>query len=77
LVYGVDVVSYDENRTRVVIEMTLTSPTCPLGDVIQQEVIDVISSSCGVDEVVVNFLWDPPWHRDMVTEVGRMELGWQ
>ncbi|MDR2735925.1 MAG: iron-sulfur cluster assembly protein [Puniceicoccales bacterium] len=77
LVYGIDVVSSPGNSRKIVVEMTLTSPTCPLGEVLQQEVVDKISSTCAADEVVVNFVWDPPWSKDMITEPGRMELGWQ
>jgi metal-sulfur cluster biosynthetic enzyme len=77
LIYAIDVVPGNGNSTKIVVEMTLTSFTCPMGEVIQQEVVDVISSSCAVDEVIVNFVWDPPWHRDMITESGRMELGLQ
>jgi metal-sulfur cluster biosynthetic enzyme len=77
LVYGIDVIHCDENCIKIMVEMTLTSPICPLSEVIQQEVVDVISSSCTVTEVIVNFVWDPPWHRDMMTEFGRMELGLQ
>jgi len=56
LVYGIDI-----NDGKVKIEMTLTSPMCPMGPEILQEVHDKISALDGVAAVDVNVVFSPPW----------------
>jgi metal-sulfur cluster biosynthetic enzyme len=83
LIYGIDVEPYisgnldDTSAFRIRVQMTLTSPTCPLGDYLLAEVKRCVENHPAVGEVQVELVWEPPWHRDMITEAGRMELGWQ
>jgi metal-sulfur cluster biosynthetic enzyme len=79
LIYGIDVETCTAGRKpshRVSIRMTLTSPTCPLGDYLLTEVKRCIENHPAVSEAQVELVWEPPWHKDMITEAGRMELGW-
>jgi len=58
------------------IEMTLTSPYCPLGNVIQAQAHAACTSLPGVADVKVNIVWTPPWDpRTMASEEARLELG--
>ncbi|MBB3044650.1 MULTISPECIES: metal-sulfur cluster assembly factor [Nocardioides] len=68
LVYGVHV---DED-TNVVIDMTLTSAACPLTDVIQDQTNGALEGL--VNDVLINWVWMPPWGPDKITEDGREQL---
>ncbi|MDR1273514.1 MAG: iron-sulfur cluster assembly protein [Odoribacteraceae bacterium] len=60
---------------QVVITMTLTAPGCPIADEIVQEVHDVALNVDGLDEATVNLVFDPPWGPERMSEVARLELG--
>jgi metal-sulfur cluster biosynthetic enzyme len=59
----------------IVVAMTLTSSNCPMGDFLIESVKQTIASIHPEREIVVNLVWDPPWNQDMITELGKMELG--
>ncbi len=61
---------------RVEIRMTTTSPGCPVGEFIAAEIERVVRGLGGVDEVRVEFVWDPPWNPEMMSPKGRAILGW-
>ena len=71
LVYGLEL---DANNKAVNIEMTLSTPSCPLGGLITSHV------KIAVDEVMpgfttnVNLVWEPRWNYDRISEAGRAEL---
>ena len=56
--------------------MTLTSPACPLGPVIQEQVQEALRGLYGVNETRVTFVWSPPWKPEMMSEDARLELGY-
>ena len=68
LVYGVHL---DED-TNAVIDMTLTSAACPLTDVIQDQTNSALEGL--VADVLINWVWMPPWGPDKITEDGREQL---
>jgi metal-sulfur cluster biosynthetic enzyme len=68
LVYGVHL---DED-TNAVIDMTLTSAACPLTDVIQDQTNSALEGLVG--DVLINWVWMPPWGPDKITEDGREQL---
>jgi metal-sulfur cluster biosynthetic enzyme len=71
LIYGVEVKDND-----VTIRMTLTSPACPLGSVIQGQVHQTAKKLPWVKDVKVELVWSPRWDpRTMASEDARMELG--
>lgn len=59
------------------VEMTLTTPGCPLAPVIDRMVKEAVSKLDGVgeDDVTVEVTFDPPWNKDMMSEEARLELG--
>ena len=71
LIYKVDV---DDDR-HVSIEMTLTSPACPVAGTLPDEVRDKAEAVEGVSGASVEVVWDPPWHPGMMTEEAQLELG--
>ena len=71
MIYDVDV---DENNN-VTIEMTLTSPACPLSDFILSDVQMKIESIPEVNQVEINLTFDPPWDQSMMSDEARLELG--
>ena len=72
LLYDVDI----RNEKQVSLEMTLTTMGCPLWDVIQNDAVRCVQERYGDDiEVDVEFVWDPPWNPEMMSEDARLELG--
>ncbi len=71
LVYKVD----QKDNGDVEIEMTLTSPTCPMGDEMIQMAAQAVSSVVGVGVVTVNLTFDPPWTTDMLSEEIKLMMG--
>lgn len=71
MIYDVDV---DENNN-VTIEMTFTSPACPLSDFILSDVQMKIESIPEVNQVEINLTFDPPWDQSMMSDEARLELG--
>ncbi|SHJ32129.1 Metal-sulfur cluster biosynthetic enzyme [Tessaracoccus bendigoensis DSM 12906] len=68
LVYGVQV----DDQGDVTIDMTLTSPTCPLTDKIEYDTKYVLDTL--VNSVTINWVWLPPWTLEMISEDGREQL---
>ena len=60
--------------TKAVLNMTLTSPACPLTDVIEEQASQAVVGNTSVDEVELNWVWMPPWGPHMITEEGREQL---
>lgn len=62
---------------RAAIEMTMTSPACPLGDVITDDVTRQVRAACAeACEVEVQFVFDPPWTPERMSESARRRFGW-
>lgn len=59
----------------VVVKMTLTAPGCGMGPVIQGDVEKAIRALPGVTSVYVEVVLDPPWSREMMSEVAQVQLG--
>lgn len=70
LIYGVDIDGSD-----VVIRMTLTAPTCGMGPVLVSDVEYRVAKVPNVSSVKVQLVFDPPWHKDMMTEEAQLETG--
>jgi len=68
LVYGVDI----DDEGNATIDMTLTSPMCPLTDQLEMDVRYLLSTM--VKDVAINWVWLPPWTLDMITPDGREQL---
>jgi FeS assembly SUF system protein len=59
----------------VFVEMTLTTPACPVAQSMPGEVEKAVAAVPGVEEVRVNLVWTPPWDRDRMTDEAKLELG--
>jgi FeS assembly SUF system protein len=57
------------------IVMTLTSPMCPVAEILPLEIETRTREIEGVREVEIDLVWDPPWEPDMMSEAARLELG--
>lgn len=70
LVYNIDIYS----KNTINIDMTLTSPTCPVADSIPQEIKHKIKSITNVKEVNVELVWEPKWDKSMMSEEAKFIL---
>ena len=59
----------------VVVLMTLTSPSCPVAESLPAEVEQKVGGIYHVNAAKVEMVWDPPWDKDMMSEVAMLELG--
>ena len=70
LIYKIDVKD-DKNIT---IDMTLTSPNCPVADSLPNNVKGNLLKIDGIKDVKINLVWDPPWTKDKMSETAKIEL---
>lgn len=59
----------------VYVEMTLTTPACPVAGALPGQVRDAISAVPGVQEARVKLVWTPPWDKNRMSEEAKLELG--
>ena len=71
LIYRVDL----ESDSGVTIDMTLTSPHCPVAESLPGEVENAVRAVEGITDVQLELVWDPPWDMDRMGEAARLELG--
>jgi FeS assembly SUF system protein len=71
LIYEVNI----DAEKNVSIDMTLTSPNCPVAESMPKEVEDKVGAIEGVNSAKVNIVFDPPWDKDMMSEEAKLELG--
>lgn len=67
-------VGIDEATGKVDLQMTLTSMGCPLTDQIIADVRKFVEPLDGVTSVEVNWVWDPPWGPDKMTDDGKLMM---
>ncbi|WP_137147501.1 metal-sulfur cluster assembly factor [Mycolicibacterium sp. CR10] len=73
LVYGVGVEEGDAGQVAL-IDMTLTSAACPLTDVIEDQTRSALVGASLVNDIKINWVWNPPWGPDKITDDGREQL---
>jgi metal-sulfur cluster biosynthetic enzyme/Fe-S cluster assembly iron-binding protein IscA len=71
LIYGLEW----KDDTSVVVRMTMTSPGCPVIEILCDEVKGAALRVPGVKSATVDVVWDPPWGPDKMTEIARRQLG--
>jgi FeS assembly SUF system protein len=71
LIYEVQI----SKEGRVDIDMTLTSPNCPVAETLPKDVKEKVEAVEGVTEAEVHIVFDPPWDKDMMSEEAKLELG--
>lgn len=69
LIYNIDISPDD-----IVIEMTFTSPTCPMMDDIVNQIKENVASVSNGKNVDVKLVWDPAWDVSKMSESARVEL---
>ena len=70
LIYNIDI----DEKNKVNIDMTLTSPNCPVAESLPNSVKDNVSKVDGVSDVDLKLVWDPPWGKDRMSEAAKLEL---
>ena len=70
LIYNIDI----DEKKKVNIDMTLTSPNCPVAESLPNSVKDRVLKVDGVSDVDLNLVWDPPWDKDKMSEAAKLEL---
>ena len=70
LIYEIKV----DEKKNVKINMTLTSPNCPVAESLPKEVKDSIIEIKGVNKVDLDLVWEPPWDKSMMSESAKLEL---
>ena len=70
LIYKIEI----SDEKKVNIEMTLTSPNCPVAESLPKMVKDNILKLDGVEDVDLKLVWDPPWTKDNMSEAAKLEL---
>ena len=70
LIYKIEIIEVK----KVNIEMTLTSPNCPVAESLPNMVKENILKVVGVKDVDLKLVWDPPWTKDKMSEAAKLEL---
>ena len=70
LIYDINV----DKDNNVKIDMTLTSPNCPVAESLPNEVKNNVKEIKEVKDVDLNLVWEPPWDKSMMTESAKLEL---
>ena len=70
LIYKLEV----DEKNKVNVDMTLTSPNCPVAESLPNQVKENIMKIEGVSEVDLNLVWEPPWTKDKMSEAAKLEL---
>jgi len=71
LIYQIDV----DEQGKVSVQMTLTTPACPVAQTFPAMVESEVSNVEGVTQALVEVVWDPPWTQENMTESAKLQLG--
>ena len=70
LIYKIEI----KEEKKVNVDMTLTSPNCPVAESLPKMVKDIILKLDGVNDVDLKLVWVPPWTKDKMSEAAKLEL---
>ena len=70
LIYKIEI----DDKNKVNVDMTLTSPNCPVAESLPKDVKNIIMTIEGVSDVNLNLVWEPPWNKDKMSEAAKLEL---
>ena len=70
LIYKIEIIE----KNKVNIEMTLTSPNCPVAESLPKSVKNNILKLDRIDDVDLKLVWDQPWTKDKISEAAKLEL---
>lgn len=71
LIYNIKI----NDNNDVHIDMTLTSPACPVAGSMPRSVEEKVAALPGVKSAKVELVWDPPWTQERMSEAAKLELG--
>ena len=71
LIYKIDL----QPDGKLVIDMTLTAPSCPAADFLVEDVTQKMRSIDEIKDVQINLVFEPEWNKDMMSEEAKVELG--
>jgi len=71
LIYKVEVTP----SFNAIVEMTLTTPACPVAESLPNEVKERIKGIPDINEVFIDLVWEPQWNMDMMSEEAKLQLG--
>ena len=71
LVYGVEI-----DGSTVSVTFTLTTPACPIGPQVSEQMQEFVGELPGVEEVIPNMVFSPPWTPDKMSEDAKFALGY-
>ena len=63
------------DQKKATLDMTLTSPHCPVAETLPMQVKRTVEEISELDEVEVKIVWEPPWDKTKMSEAARLELG--
>jgi probable FeS assembly SUF system protein SufT len=75
LVYDVQLTPNVDGKRSVAVKLTLTAPGCGMGDTLVGDVTRVLELIPTISEADVELTFDPPWNRDMMSDVAKLETG--
>ena len=70
LIYNIDI----KQNNNVDILMTLTTPHCPVAEILPKQIEDAVKKIEEVGKVKVEITWEPTWTQEMMSEAARLEL---
>ena len=70
LIYDIKI----DEKNNVKVNMTLTTPNCPVAESLPKEVKDSIMELKEVNKVDLDLVWEPPWDKSMMSEAAKLEL---
>jgi len=70
LIYDVKI----DQKKKATLDMTLTSPHCPVAETLPMQVKKAVEEIAELNEVEVKIVWDPPWDKSMMSEAAKLEL---
>ena len=70
LIYKIEI----NDKNVVNVDMTLTTPNCPVADSLPKQVKEYILRVNDVSDVKLNLVWDPPWDKSKMSEAAKLEL---
>ena len=71
LIYKIDL----RDDATLEVDMTMTAPNCPAADFIMEDVRLKLEGIEGIESVKVNLVFEPEWHKDMMSEEAKLDLG--
>lgn len=71
LIYEINI----DTESNLLVQMTLTSPSCPVAETLPPEVEQKLREVEGIKSAKVQITFEPPWEKEMMSEVAQLELG--